>query len=53
MQHHTENVIVGRKPDEGEPQHGTVLQVEGAVGALGNELARLLGVGSPRRIGPP
>ena len=37
VQHEAEHVVVGGEPDEGEPQHRAVFEVEGAVGALGDE----------------
>ena len=37
VQHEAEQVVVGGEPDEGEPQHRAVFEVEGAVGALGQE----------------
>ena len=35
VQHEAEHVVVGGEPDEGEPQHRAVFEVERAVGALG------------------
>ena len=37
VQYEAEHVVVGSEPDEGEPQHRAVFEVEGAVGALGHE----------------
>ena len=47
VQHEAEHVIVGGEPDEGEPQHRGVFEVEGAVGALGDDRP-----GARRRVRP-